>query len=201
MVLLCGATVSGATGCQRIGSLFEEELDDSADAMSGRWNVASVSESGDNCDTMEAVESPPDFVEIDAVPARSEAAPAEARTAADTGTSTPAELIDVFVCEDQTCSPAAGRYSRFEKAAVGWSIDEFTADWSRHPACLGRRSTVTFVPSSESRARMEIVRSLGEWLIEGPEQCDDDLARARKEALSCHHRRVFELRRPADRDM
>ncbi len=200
MALICGATVVGAVGCQRIGSLFEQELDDSADAMSGRWNVVSASESGDNCDTMEVVDSPPDFVEIDAVTARSEAAPAETQTAADTGTSTPKKIIDVAVCDDQTCAPAAGQYSRFDKAAVGWSIDEFTADWSRHPACLGRRSTVTFVPSSESRARLEIVQSLGEWLIEGPEQCDDDLARARKDALSCHHRRVYELRRPDDED-
>lgn len=193
-LVLCCALAVGMTGCKQVSDLFEPELDDSAEGMSGTWEIVSTSAAQDDCEQL----SPTD-VEADSVSVRiEELAESEAPGADSSSEADPEKLLWVESCAGEDCGPLADRYSRFEKAGLGWSLDEYRADWSRYPACLVRRVQATFVPLPDGKARIEIEQSRGEGLVEGTEDCDHEFARQRRETMSCHYRRTIELRRPDD---
>ena len=174
----------GLAGCERVGELFEDELDDSAEGMSGRWEIVSVSQAKDDCKKLEPADAKIDQVTVSVATEDSE--------------SGAVEYLRVEACAGQECGPIADRYSRFERAEWGWTLDEYRADWSRHPACLARHVEATFVPLPDGRARIELMHLLGESFVEGEEDCDHEFARERRDAMSCQYRQLLELRRPPE---
>jgi hypothetical protein len=190
---LAGALV--LTGCQRVHDFWETEPDNSAEGLSGTWEVVAVLESDEDCTTVAPVDDAPNTVAVTIVAGE---ASAKARPRGGDDDPDAGEMLDVEACFRQDCGPIAGRYSLFDKTERGWRLGESSAQWSRYPACLARRVEATLVALPEHTARIEQRRFVGGGMVEGQEDCDREYARERQETLECTYRKVYELRRPAD---
>lgn len=70
--MLILACVILSTGCERIDGLWTSELDDSASAMSGQWDVVSRSVAENDCETLEPVDDDVDQVRVEIIGAKSD---------------------------------------------------------------------------------------------------------------------------------
>ncbi|MGM0557264.1 MAG: hypothetical protein ACQEVA_12850 [Myxococcota bacterium] len=186
-------------GCERVSALLETELDDSAEGVSGRWEIVEMTEATEDCEMLDAAAPRGDTVVVEVATDDHDAGGARRDDAPDSKHANSAQKhVEVMVCDGADCLPVHGRYSRFERAEAGWRVDAYEADWSRYPACLARHMRASFGLVADGEARIALESSRGEWLLEGDEDCHDDIAREREEALECYHRKVYELRRPVD---
>lgn len=193
--------VFGATGCERLEGLWEVELDDSASAMSGRWEVASVRAAEPGCDELEAREPwSGSYVQVEIVGASASDRPKDADPDASGGVAR--ERLDVSVCDADGCGPFADPYSRLEKRPeLGWQMDHLRVSRASDvdfpvPDCRVGRTRAELIPVDGKRARLAWRRFEEVWPLEGDASCNHELAARRAEQLSCSREFVLMLRRP-----
>ena len=151
-------------------------LDDSPDAMKGRWNVQQRKWRKENCGVHRDLDART-FAAVDVDVVETNADDQDEKKT----------WLDVSGCmPDGDCIPSVRRYSRFEKtSALGWILETEEANAPDYPRCRVTVVDASLAPASDSTVTLHYTIRRGIVLLEGNETCDEELARQRADTYEC----------------